>query len=465
MGTYEFSGAPQFVTVAATGTYDIHAFGGQGGYSNPFQGGLGAEVGGTFTLTMGEKLEIIAGGKAGYEGGGGGSFVLANIGGTYTPLLIAAGGGGSRNTGAGGPGLVTTGNGQGGARGLGGYGGGGGSGVKSNGGNGSVYSYGGKNRTGVYAGGKGLFGDGGFGGGGGGDAGGGGGGGYSGGAGGYGKQGQDGQPGLGGTSFDSGNPVSSETTAGENSGNGRVIITPNAVCFASGTCIRTADGNVAVENLAIGDVVVTASGAQRPIRWLGHRTIDCRRHPRTVDVLPILISAHAFGTNRPVRDLFVSPGHSICVDVLGEILIPANALVNGSTIRQVEVNEVTYWHVEIDRHDILLAENLPAESYVDCGNRSFFAEAEVTFFQYRPRRTSGNDRRLLPPLPQWGRLGRRGAPTTAPACRDNGLGARSRSACQYAPPRRWQTHRATRAWSLGVRPRRSRHRHVPPAMG
>ena len=52
-------------------------------------------------------------------------------------------------------------------------------------------------------------------------------------------------------------------------------------------------------------------------------------------------------------------------------------LVNGTTITRVEVDEVTYWHVELDSHDVILAENLPAESYLDMGNRCFFREADV----------------------------------------------------------------------------------------
>ena len=151
------------------------------------------------------------------------------------------------------------------------------------------------------------------------------------------------------------------------------------VCFAAGTRIATADGEVAVEELAIGDRLVTAMGEPRPIRWLGHRKVDCRRHPRPHEVMPVRIAAHALGPNRPAHDLRVSPGHAICVDLLGEVLIPAGALVNGSTIVQQEVESVTYWHVELEGgHDILFAENLPCESYLEMGNRSFFAEAEAT---------------------------------------------------------------------------------------
>ena len=168
----------------------------------------------------------------------------------------------------------------------------------------------------------------------------------------------------------------------------QIFVADLVTCFATDTAIRCARGDmqieVAVQDLAVGDVVVTASGARRPICWLGHRTIDCRNHPRPQEALPIRISAHALGTNRPARDLFVSPGHSICVDIVGEVLIPAIALVNGSTIQQVDADEVIYFHVELESHDILLAENLPAESYLDMGNRSFFAEADVVDLEASP---------------------------------------------------------------------------------
>lgn len=106
-----------------------------------------------------------------------------------------------------------------------------------------------------------------------------------------------------------------------------------------------------------------------------HRGLPASSNPRAA--WPIRIAAHAFGDSRPAHDLFVSPGHSICVDVLGEVLIPASHLINGATIGQVEVDEVTYWHVELESHDILLADNLPTESYLDVGNRAFFKDNGV----------------------------------------------------------------------------------------
>ncbi len=149
------------------------------------------------------------------------------------------------------------------------------------------------------------------------------------------------------------------------------------VCFAAGTRVRTARGDIAVEHLEVDDLVVTASGALRPIRWLGHRTIDCARHPRRAEVLPVCIAAEAFGPRQPARDLLVSPGHAICVDVLGGVLIPAGALVGCPSVARVEVERVTYWHVELGGHDILLAENLACESYLEMGNRGFFIETEA----------------------------------------------------------------------------------------
>jgi hypothetical protein len=149
-------------------------------------------------------------------------------------------------------------------------------------------------------------------------------------------------------------------------------ISTNAPCYVTGTRILTARGEVAVEDLTVGDLAVTASGEARAIRWIGHRTLKCRSR---ADLLPVRIAADAFGEGRPARDLLVSPGHAVCVDVLGEVLIPAIRLVNGTTVAQVEVAEVTYWHVELESHDILLAEGLPAESYLDMGNRAFFEGA------------------------------------------------------------------------------------------
>ena len=176
-----------------------------------------------------------------------------------------------------------------------------------------------------------------------------------------------------------------------------VALTPN-VCFVEGTRILTERGEIAVENLRVGDLVDTAGGARRPIKWLGHRRVDCVDHPHRNHALPVRISAHSFGRNRPHRDLWVSPGHALCVDVVGEVLIRAGSLVNGATIQQVEVESVVYWHVELDSHDILLAENLPAESYLEMNNRSFFLESGVVSLSESPDAAGSADAQFCRPL-------------------------------------------------------------------
>ena len=148
-------------------------------------------------------------------------------------------------------------------------------------------------------------------------------------------------------------------------------------CFVAGTRIRVMRNGmaeeVAVEALAVGDTVVTSDGARRPIRWLGDRTIRCAAHRVPSDVWPVRIGAGAFGEGRPWRDLLLSPGHPVLV---GDHLVPIMCLINGTTIERVPVDDVTYWHVELDRHDILLAEGLPAESYIDLGSRPWFEGAD-----------------------------------------------------------------------------------------
>ena len=146
-------------------------------------------------------------------------------------------------------------------------------------------------------------------------------------------------------------------------------ITNNQIaCFAAGTRIATDHGEVAVEALSIGDRVRTVPGDRcEPVVWTGHRHIDCRRHPEPRRVRPVRISAGAFGPGLPRRDLLLSPDHAVFVD---GVLIPVKHLINRRTIRQIAVHAVSYFHVELRRHAVLLAEGLPAESYLDTGNRS-----------------------------------------------------------------------------------------------
>jgi hypothetical protein len=172
-------------------------------------------------------------------------------------------------------------------------------------------------------------------------------------------------------------PAGQTRTTFADDGNGALGEYAAPVCFTTGTLIRTSRGDIAIESLSVGDLAVTASGEHRPIRWIGSRRMDCRRHPNPTHVMPVRIRAGALGINRPARDLLVSPGHSIAFDLLGEILVPASALINGCTIVQEDVESITYWHVELETHDLILAEGQAVESYLEMGNRTFFGGGSV----------------------------------------------------------------------------------------
>lgn len=147
----------------------------------------------------------------------------------------------------------------------------------------------------------------------------------------------------------------------------------NPPCFVAGTRIATARGEIPVESLRVGDrVVALRSRRFAEVTWLGHRRLDCSRHPRGHDVWPVRIAANAFATDMPHRDLLLSPDHALFLD---GGLVPVRFLVNGATITQERVSKVSYWHVELASHDVLLANGLPVESYLDTGNRGLFDNA------------------------------------------------------------------------------------------
>jgi autotransporter passenger strand-loop-strand repeat protein len=141
-------------------------------------------------------------------------------------------------------------------------------------------------------------------------------------------------------------------------------------CFAAGTCIATSRGETRVEDLNVGDEVISLHAGAAPIIWIGHRKVNCRRHPKPEQVWPVRVAAGAFGPDLPSRDLWLSPDHAVYEN---GSLIPVRELINGSTIEQVALDEITYYHIELRHHDIVLAEGLPVETYLDTGNRENFA--------------------------------------------------------------------------------------------
>jgi autotransporter passenger strand-loop-strand repeat protein len=141
------------------------------------------------------------------------------------------------------------------------------------------------------------------------------------------------------------------------------------ICFCRSTSILTSRGDVAVEHLRVGDIVITHSGRQRPIHWIGSSTAVARGANR-----PIIVRAGAFLDRTPHRDLRVTRGHSF---LFGDVLIPIGELVNGMSICWDEAaRTVEVFHVGLDTHDVLVAEGAPAESYRDDGNGIGFSTRE-----------------------------------------------------------------------------------------
>ena len=133
-------------------------------------------------------------------------------------------------------------------------------------------------------------------------------------------------------------------------------------CFAAGTRILTPDGERPVEALHAGDMVLTHRGQERRITRLWRRRVERSPHATRDLVSPVRIRAGAFAPGLPVRDLWLSPDHGV---LDGAVLIPVRYLVNGSTIVQEAVPAIEYFHVELEQHDVLLAEGLPVESYLE----------------------------------------------------------------------------------------------------
>jgi len=135
-------------------------------------------------------------------------------------------------------------------------------------------------------------------------------------------------------------------------------------CFLSGTRIKTPEGETNIEELRIGDNVLTASGETKPIKFIGRRWLLRERPgPWKKGEGPVKISRFAIDGKAPHSDLYITPEHAIYID---GILIPARNLVNGITIvadAKPEVLPLTLFHIELDTHEAILAEGLAVESF------------------------------------------------------------------------------------------------------
>lgn len=139
----------------------------------------------------------------------------------------------------------------------------------------------------------------------------------------------------------------------------------NIVCFARGTMILTPEGEVAIEDLAEGDLVTTRDRGAQPLRWIGSQEVNARGKKA-----PVVIKAGALGND---RDLRVSQLHRMLLSDWRaqlmfdetEVLAAAKHLVNGDTIYIEEAADQTveYFHMLFDTHEIVTANGAAAESF------------------------------------------------------------------------------------------------------
>lgn len=151
----------------------------------------------------------------------------------------------------------------------------------------------------------------------------------------------------------------------------------NPACFLRGTLIRTTEGEIPVEELKIGTLVETLSGAM-PIKWIGRQKFGKDSTSWHWSVAPIRIARFALSDEHPRRDLYVSPRHSLLID---GFLIPAAWLVNGKSVTMAaldERDEIDYFHIELETHEVIFAEGAPAETLLVTDDRERF----VNFVEY-----------------------------------------------------------------------------------
>ncbi|WP_111559544.1 Hint domain-containing protein [Paracoccus sediminilitoris] len=155
-------------------------------------------------------------------------------------------------------------------------------------------------------------------------------------------------------------------------GTGSIVVDDFLPCFTKGTVIETTRGAVRVEDLKIGDLVLTIDHGPRPVRWLGSRHLSARGLDILPNLRPIRIAAGALGQGRPERDLLVSPQHrilvrsKIAINMFGaaEVLVAAKQLLQLDGVDYArDVQEVDYFHIMFDAHEVIMSNGAETESF------------------------------------------------------------------------------------------------------
>ena len=135
-------------------------------------------------------------------------------------------------------------------------------------------------------------------------------------------------------------------------------------CFLKGTTVRTADGDRKIEDLAVGDLLPTTFGGISPIQWIGRYRFK-KSNPEKAwvkQVRPIRIAQSALAPGMPHADLYLTQTHAVLID---GVLVEAGNLITGTTITRYdadELDQLEFFHVKLERHDVIYAEGTPCES-------------------------------------------------------------------------------------------------------
>ncbi|WP_041247661.1 Hint domain-containing protein [Komagataeibacter medellinensis] len=146
------------------------------------------------------------------------------------------------------------------------------------------------------------------------------------------------------------------------------------VCFLPDTMIRTPAGDVAVQDINVGDEVVTYTAGQpqaRRVVWTGTARATVRPGlPDDEAGYPVRIVKDAIADGIPYRDMLITAEHSLFLE---GGFVPVRMLVNGRSIfYDHSITTYDYYHIETEQHAVIMADGMLTESYLDTGNRHTF---------------------------------------------------------------------------------------------
>lgn len=193
------------------------------------------------------------------------------------------------------------------------------------------------------------------------------------------------------TGYDSFTYTITDGNGGEDSAYVNVEVLP---CFTPGTLIATPQGERLVEDLEVGDRVITRDNGIQEIRWIGRKELTGHQLARKPHLRPVLIQQGALGKNLPEHDLLVSPNHRVLVAndkttlyfEEREVLAAAKHLTGLEGVDEVDTLGVTYIHMMFDAHEVVLSNGAWTESFQpgDLSLRGIGEEQRQEIFELFP---------------------------------------------------------------------------------